>query len=133
VTKATLTPSQQELLLGLPERIPVASIDRLWIFTAHLGKVRETGLFVLSLLPDTPEDRQRTLMTLSYQAEVVRNKLVRTESLAEEGRAPEEQIERVIAGVVARAHEESSELVTARIEGEAAKWMDLLGQLELQT
>jgi hypothetical protein len=112
--------------------VPVSRIDRIWIFTAHLGKLRETGLFVLSLMPEEEADRQRTLVTLQYQAETIRNKLVLTDSLSEEGRAPMEQIERVISGVVARAHEESGELVTARIEGQEERWSQLLEQLGIQ-
>jgi hypothetical protein len=132
VTTPTLTASQQELLRGIPGRVPVSRIDRIWIFTAHLGKLRETGLFVLSLMPEEEADRQRTLVTLQYQAETIKNKLVLTDSLSEEGRAPMEQIERVISGVVARAHEESGELVTARIEGQEERWSQLLEQLGIQ-
>lgn len=71
-------------------------------------------------------------MTLQYQSETVRNKLVCTDSMAEEGRAPMEQIERVISGVVARAHEESGELVSARIEGQEERWSRLLEELGVQ-
>ena len=133
MNSSNLTTSQQELLRSLPERVPVGKLDRIWIFTAHQGKTRETGLFVLSLLPEAGGEHQRALVTLRYQAELVKNRLVRTDSLAEEGRAPIEQIERVISGVVARAHEESGELVSARIEGREEQWLKLLAELGVQT
>lgn len=127
-----LTPSQRELLGSIPEHFPIERIDRIWLFAAHLAKARETGLFVISLLPD--EDRetaQRTLFTLRYHAEPTKGGVQRTDSLSEEGAAPPERIDRVIAGVLARSGEEAGEPLVAAIEGDAAQWQELLERVGL--
>jgi hypothetical protein len=54
VQKESLTVSQREMLLGLPSRIPVERIDRLWLFQPQHGRAGESGLAVLSLLPEEP-------------------------------------------------------------------------------
>ncbi|MEX0912102.1 MAG: hypothetical protein WD737_13415 [Gemmatimonadota bacterium] len=125
-----LTPSQRELLVSIPDRFPLARIDRVWIFSPHSGKTRETGLFVVSLLPEDAETgKQRTLFTLRYQADVVKGNLQRTDAVSEEGRAPPERIERVIEGVIARSAEEATDPVVAEIDGQEDNWAALLDRL----
>ncbi|MEX2583987.1 MAG: hypothetical protein WD766_11970 [Gemmatimonadota bacterium] len=132
MTDLQLTTSQRELLGSLPERFAIERVDRIWIFSAHQGKLRETGLFVISLLPE-PEQQtsQRTLFTLRYHTDTIKGVLQRTESLSEEGRAPPERIDRVIEGVLARAGEDLSEQLVVPIEGEVGRWDELLARVGL--
>jgi len=130
VQKESLTVSQREVLLGLPSRVPVERIDRLWLFQPQHGREGESGLIVLSLLPEEPLfSPQRRLLTLRYRAEPARGRLRREETLAEEGRAPPERIERVIAGVLARIGETAGEPVAEAIEGSPALWAAFLQRL----
>jgi hypothetical protein len=126
----TLSPSQREMLSRLPASVPIEEIDRLWLFEPQVGKTRETGLLVLSLLPQEPLfSQQRRLLTLRYSAETLRGKLHREEVLSEEGRAPSERIERVIAGVLARTGEAAGEPFSEVISGSGERWLQVLQRL----
>jgi hypothetical protein len=103
MTERELTPSQSEILRGLPERYPVDRIDRIWIFPPRIVRSVEMGLFVLSLLTDEVQFDQRTLITLRYQVDRSERSSHRIERLEEEGTAPSARIELVIAGVLRRA------------------------------
>jgi hypothetical protein len=118
------------MLQRVPNSIPVEQIDRLWLFEPQIGKSRETGLLVLSLLPQEPLfSQQRRLLTLRYSAETIQGKLQREEVLSEEGRAPPERIERVIAGVLARTTGAAGEPLTELISGSQERWVQLLERL----
>jgi len=126
----TLTISQREVLRSLPSRVPVARIDRLWLFEPRIGKSRESGLVVLSTMPEAPPfSEQRRLLTLRYRAEPVRGRLERSEKLTEEGSAPPAGIERVIAGVLARSGEEAGEPMAETVGGSDLRWTQLLERL----
>jgi hypothetical protein len=131
MSELRITQSQAELVRGLSGRYPPDSVDRLWLFPAHLGKVKETGFVVLSLLPppDQVEDDRRTLVTIRYEAEPSKGRLQRTERLDEEGRAPPERIDRIIAGVISRSAVEISEPLVVEIAGDGDRWTDLLRRI----
>jgi hypothetical protein len=126
----SLTESQREILQNLPAAIPPARIELLWVFAPRVVKLRESGLLVISLLPAAGEapDAPRTLLTLRYRAEAVKGKMVRDESIAEEGSAPPDRIDRVVSGVLARAGEQDGEPHLERIDGREERWDDFLAR-----
>lgn len=127
-----LTVAQRRVLGQLHERFPPERIDRLWIFDAHQGKLRETGLFVASLLTGEQEPaEQRILVTIRYDTETVKGGVQVNESVEEEGRAPRDRIERVIEGVLRRTGDEPGESFVEAIEGDAERWSALLTRLGL--
>ncbi|MQA92454.1 MAG: hypothetical protein GEU90_19875 [Gemmatimonas sp.] len=131
MTGSQLTPTQRGLLLELPEQFGVVNIDRIWIFSARPGKTRETGLFVISLLPSNEHvASHRTLFTLRYRVESINGKLQRIADRTEEGRAPPERIDRIIAGVLSRAGDDAGDPMEAVIEGDLDRWQALLAALE---
>jgi hypothetical protein len=118
-----LTSAQREILFEIPTRFPLSELDRVWIFAAHVGKLRETGLFVVSLLPAAEQETShRTLHTVRYRVDGSQGKVQRVTDIAEEGRAPPERIDRVIAGVLARSGDEAGEPLLIAVEGEEAEW-----------
>jgi hypothetical protein len=128
-----LTATQRDLLLSLPDRLPLSRVDRLWVFAPHHGRSRESGLLVASLLPHPGGDpAQRTLVTLRYRAEQVKGRLHREDSISEEGSAPAERIERVIAGVLARSGEQSADPLVETIGGSEERWATFLEGLALR-
>jgi hypothetical protein len=132
MTELQLTAAQRELLLELPTRFEISKIDRIWIFTANVSKLRETGLFAISLLPAAEQETShRSLYTFRYRVETNEGKLQRLAEIAEEGRAPPERIDRVIAGVLARSGDEAGEPMLVAIEGEEAAWQALIVSLGL--
>lgn len=137
MSTGTLSEAQRELLRELPNRVPVERIERIWVFGARQVGERESGLLVLSLLPpaERPPD-QRQVVTWRYEAERVRGRLQRSDSVAEEGWAPAERIPRLIDGVLARLRDETENPVTEAIEGSEARWtalMQALGALQVDS
>jgi hypothetical protein len=129
MTDPELTSAQRQVLGRLPGRMPPARLDRVWIFAPHQAKTRETGLFVLSLFPEEDEGtEQRILLTLRYERETAKGGDL-LETLSEEGRAPRELIERVIAGVLLRSGEESGEPIVEAIDGSDEAWESLVRRL----
>ena len=129
----TLSPAQIQLIRSLPERFGIERIRRVWIFAAHQGKSRETGLLVVSLLADEAGTKGlQALVTLRYTAEVVKGTLKIDDSTTEEGWAPPERIDRVIEGVLARGGEEAGEPYEARIDGDEERWSELLEGFGIQ-
>lgn len=134
-----LTAAQAEVLRRLSQRFAPATIDRLWIFPPRQLQRGETGLFVVSLFLD-PADATgmslRSLVTVRYQADGRDTKSAgqtgRVEDLVtEEGRAPPNNIERVIAGVLARTGMEGGEPVAEEIGGSEDAWLDMLARVGL--
>jgi hypothetical protein len=123
-----LTPSQMDLIRGLATRFPPQRIDRFWLFPPHHGDARESGFVVLSLLPEAEADDQRTLVTVRYDSTAVKGRWQRQERTTEEGSAPPDSVERVMAGVLLRAGEGTDPFVE-RIEGDPERWGRLLERL----
>lgn len=85
---------------------------------------------MVTLKPEEAEETElRELHTLRYQTEIVKNKLVRTDTVTEEGRAAPERIERVIAGVLARAGDDTGEPLMFEIDGIPDRWSEVLEEL----
>lgn len=121
-----LTSFQQALLRNVPGRYPPERIDRLWIFPPHVAPKRESGFIVLSLLQEDGDDDRRTVVTLRYSMEEVKGRPKAEERVTEEGSAPPERIDRVIAGVLARSGEDDVEPIAAEIGGDPERWTELL-------
>lgn len=124
---AELTEAQQELIRSIPERVPLERIQRIWIFPAHQGKSRETGLFVIgSRSDDEGAAGLQAVHTLRYQAETVKGKLSIEEQFVEEGWAPPDRIDRIIEGTLARAGDDLGEPDELEIQGEEEGWREIL-------
>ena len=118
--------SLRAVLLGLPDRVAAARLDRLWVFPPKEISGRESGLLVLALLPEGDADAgQRHLLTLRYERDRARPRAAPTVTLTEQGSAPADRIPRVIRGVLARL-EEGEEPDEHAVAGEQARWEDVL-------
>lgn len=134
MTDRSLTPAQAHVLLRLTQRFATVSIDQLWIFPPRQLQKSETGLFVLSLFAETGEGRSamRTLITVRYQA-AGRSAAQIEDLVSEEGRAPPDNIDRIIVGVLARAGDEGGEPAVELIAGSEEAWQGMLVRLGLAT
>ncbi len=125
-----LTQAQQHVLLEVPGHFSVQRIDRLWIFPPRVGKSVETGLLVLCLREEASDaSERREVHTLRYELQLGATRARPVVAAQEEGRTSLERIERVIAGVLARAGEDSGEPYPAAIEASPERWTALLDEL----
>ena len=118
-----------DLLERLRLRIPVESIDELWIFpTRKLGGADSTVLVVASF---EPGDERRRVLTARYTATPdPKGQVGVTESVVEHGIAPHDRIGRVVEGVLRRLGEDlDAPSRHARIAGEPARWTRLVSAL----
>jgi hypothetical protein len=130
VSAAPLSEAQQGLLRELPSRVPVERIERVWLFAPREIGAKESGLVVLSLLPDADRpEGQRQVVTWRYEAERVRGRVRREDAVGEEGWAPAEWIPRLIDGVLARLGDESENPIEEAIDGSGERWNALLAGL----
>ncbi|MDR0786489.1 MAG: hypothetical protein LBG44_01245 [Gemmatimonadota bacterium] len=131
---AELTAAQKTILQKLAARFDPLGIDRLWLFPPRVVAGRESGLVVLSVCDGAREaGGQRTLFTCRYEAIPVRGGMRTEERVAEEGSAPVERIERVIAGVLARSGADEAEPTLEVIEGDTERWALFLEKLGLSS
>jgi hypothetical protein len=129
MTERELTPSQSEILHGLPERYSVDRIDRIWVFPPRIVRSVEMGLFVLSLHADDIHFDQRILFTLRYQVDRSARSPQRFEKLEEEGTAPSARIKLVIAGVLRRAGAEDADPTVLDVGMDPSRWPLALREL----
>lgn len=129
MTAPALTPSQKEVLHAIPSRNPIEAIDRIWIFPPRHHQTRESGLFVLALIPYTPAaEGVRTLCTIRYHCETDKGRMRRSETITEEGSAPAERIDKVIAGVL-RRDAEPGEPWLLEVGGSPERWAEIVANL----
>ena len=122
-----ISEAQQQLLRELPARFPVSRIERIWLFGPREIHGRESGLVVLSLLsPDDPRDGLRQVVTWRYEAERVRGRLQRSDTVAEEGWAPADRIPRVIEGVLRRLGNATENPIAGTVSGSEDHWWAFL-------
>ncbi len=117
------------LLTALAASVPPPSIDRVWLFPPRPLRGGESGLAVLALYAQLPEATgRRRLVTLRYQT-APGGDVPAEQELVEQGVAPAERIERVVAGVLRRlgGTPEISEVV--RIDGDPARWERMLAEM----
>ncbi len=129
--QAELTLAQKVTVQGLPGRFPPERIDCLWLFPPHVVKARESGFIVITLLPETEPSHHRTLLTVRYESEPIKGRVRREERVSEEGSAPPDRIERVIAGVMARSGADAGEPILEEIRGDPTRWEEFLGRAGL--
>lgn len=117
-------------LEGLAARIVPERIERVWLFPSRQLRERESGLAVLALYPqgEVSDREQRQLLTLRYEATREHRGMRRLEELIEEGSAPAERIERVIAGVLRRLGDAPEAPRAVWIGGEPRRWTQLLAE-----
>ncbi len=115
----------------LARRVPVATIDRLWIFpTRRVAGAYSTVVVVAAFDPDG-NDRRRVL-TAHYTVRVDRRGRLSTQgAVLEHGAAPADRLGRLIEGVLRRLDEDllSEPPHTAAIEGHASRWHALVAAL----
>ncbi|MGI9181585.1 MAG: hypothetical protein ACR2H9_13910 [Longimicrobiaceae bacterium] len=115
------------LLAALASRIPPQSVDRVWIFPPRQLRGSESGLALLALYDQLPEATgHRRLVTLRYEAAPGGEEPTEQE-LVEQGIAPAERIDRVVAGVLRRLGDAHEAPTAVRIEGDPARWEQMLG------
>jgi hypothetical protein len=127
-----LSAAQRQVLASIPHRLGVERIDRIWIFPPHPARTRETGLLAISLLPPPQHDTShRTLLTVRYEADPAGGRAIRVADPTEEGSAPPDRINRVIAGVLARSSDPTGDPVLVIIEGDVERWREFQEQASL--
>lgn len=118
------------VLIRIRDRIGAEAIDLLWIFPPVCRGRREQGLVAVSTFLDDGEGR-RSMVTVSYSAEETGRGVTVTPSLTREGDAPPDRFPSVIAGVVRRGGEALGEPREVVIEGEAARFEELLEDFDM--
>lgn len=115
-------------LADLAGRVPVESIDCLWIFPTRRVAGAFSTVIVASLFDDANSERRR-IVTAHYTVRVdKRGRLATQESVLEHGAAPADRLGRLIEGVLRRLDEEllSAPPREAVIQGDASRWSDLV-------
>lgn len=124
-------------LAAAAERIPPATVDEVWLFPPRPSGEKESGLAVLSVLPGEGErpDR-RGLFTLRYDAEPERTpkgkptgRMLRADTLEEQGVAPADRLDRIVDGVVRRLGGAGDAPRVRQVGGDEARWAELLREL----
>ena len=103
MTGVQATDALRTLLAGLPDRLPIDRVDRIWVFPPKEIAGQESGLVALSLHSEGASDGdRRQLLTLRYQCPRGRRGAEPTVEVTEQGWAPADRLGRVIGGAVAR-------------------------------
>lgn len=125
MTSKGITPSLARLLAEMPELLPVARFDHVWIFPPRvLGEV-ESGLVVLALRPEGEREGatdQREVVTVQYEIRSGKGAPPPVREVTGRGWAPSERVPLMIAGVVRRLGGEEEEPRTASIDGDPERW-----------
>jgi hypothetical protein len=115
------------LLRSIEQEVAIDRIDRIWIFPPRLLDLGETAVVIVSAYPDADAGRRRVLAahyTVAVDATAPRL------ALDEFGTAPADRVGRVVEDVVERIKDgPPAAPQAARIEGDAARWHDLLHSL----
>lgn len=123
------SPALARALRDVASRIPARRVDHLWIFPPRRAGARESGVVVLSLLPEDGEEpaERRYIHTLRYEGWEERGRLRLETRIVEQGAAPLERVARVIGGVVRRLGGDAAE--EPRVEtpgGTCTDWEGIL-------
>ena len=106
------------------EKIPLETVDRIWIFPPLVRGRKEWGLVAVSCLTEDPE--RRDLLTARYSAELTGQGLTFESGLTSEGSAPPDRLPRVMDGVVRRSDLQLGEPREEKIGGDAERFQALL-------
>lgn len=118
------------VLIRAREQLGVASMDRLWIFPPVRKGRREQGLVAVSTFLDDAEDR-RSMVTVKYVAEHTGQGVTVTPAFMREGDAPPDRFPTVIEGVVRRSGAELGEPREVEIDGDPARFEELLEEFDV--
>jgi len=118
------------LLRIIEQEVAIERIDRVWIFPPRRLDAGETAVVVVSAYPEVGTDR-RTVFAAHYTAPADDSDPRLT--LDEFGTAPADRVGRVVEEVVDRLKDEpAAPPRTTRIEGDEARWHDLVHGLAEQ-
>lgn len=122
-------PPLVRLLGDLPARLELRLIDQVWIFPPRQLGGRETGLVVLSALPEDGTPYSRRVLTLRHEIRGTGPGAALSDVLTEQGTAPVDSVQRIIDGVLRRLGDDACEPEAFRIGGDPARWATLLASL----
>lgn len=113
----------------LAGRVPIESIDQVWVFpTRTLGSTSST---VVAVSAFAEGEGRRRILTAHYTARRERRGHTIQVSLVEHGEAPADRIGRLIDGVLRRLNEDFDAAPhAAEIAGEAERWLAWRASLE---
>lgn len=128
---------------GVPEAVPrllqrvldelgAAAVDRIWVFPPLVDGRSESGLLAVSRYAAGEDPERRVLSTFPYTAERTGAGLTVEGALAEQGEAPLDRLPRVMEGVVARTEKDLGEPRELEVEGEEARFLEILHAFDPQ-
>lgn len=106
------------------EKVPLETVDRIWLFPPLVRGRKEWGLVALSCLTEDPG--RRDLLTARYTAELTGQGMTFESELASEGSAPPDRLPRVMDGVVRRSDLQLGEPREEKIGGDPERFQALL-------
>ena len=117
------TPFLLQTITGIAESIPLARIDRVWVFAPRIVGEVESGLVVLALMGEekVPSD-QREVVTVQYELRSGKGAPPPVRELTPRGWAPADRVPAMIDGVVRRLGGAEQEPRSATIRGEVERW-----------
>lgn len=116
------------VLRSVVDRISVAEIDRVWVFPPLTSGRRERGLVVVACYDGDGESRR--IVTVAYAGELTSAGVSVETTHVEEGIAPSDRLDRVIAGVVSRSEMELGGPRDVEVGGDPRAMEDLVEELE---
>lgn len=127
-----VTDALRAVLLALPGHLPIEEIQRLWVFPPRELGPRESGLVVAALAtPGAPAHEPHRIYTVEYDSDRHRPRPDPKLEVTEQGSAPHDRLDRVIAGVLARLGDERDDPDDHEIGGSADRWAALLREYEV--
>jgi hypothetical protein len=118
------------LLARVPQKLPVRSIDEVWVFP--LRKVTDGESIVIVVSTFEPEPERRSVCTFRFT--IVRNArgvAKVTERAGEHGSAPATALPRLIEGVLRRLGDDAAVPPHGRsVAGLEERWAELMAELE---
>ena len=134
MTGPVFTDALRRVLAGVPDRVPVARIDRIWLFPPRDLGGRESGLLVLSLFTaDTDAADLRELLTLRFEVTAAEKERCISDTLTSQGHAPASLIPHLIEGVLARMKDDREDPVAEEIAGRVDRWTGLVSRVSAAT
>jgi len=117
------------LLERLAQRVPVGTIEEIWLFPTRRIAAGESTIFVVAAFE--PEPEQRRVITARYTVSRDRRGTATVqERIDEHGTAPAAALTRIVNGVLHRMDEEGEQQPRAeRIERDPGRWWTLVEDL----
>jgi hypothetical protein len=120
------------LLRRLPQRLPTATIDAIWIFPTRRTGDAESTVVVLATFDEQPDRRRVTTVHFLVNRDA-KGRATVAETLDEHASAPLDAVQRIVDGVLRRLDEESAQPRFHRIDGRAAQWDALIRDIHDST